>query len=186
MSQLKLSSIKTTQNSAADLEKAQGQLDELTRLLSAERQASKSLALKLGEARAHSDDRLASENEELYREIEKLNTAQQILRLEGVVGQDVKARKLAEQLKERSIELSDAKKLLKEFQVFDPERQKRQLADQKKRIAEQTTLSKDLNTKLKVTKREVSELKRELTELKKGLESDLPVSDSEPAAATEA
>ncbi|MEH6823361.1 MAG: hypothetical protein V7629_05550 [Motiliproteus sp.] len=181
MSQLKLSSIKSTQSSAVDLEKAQAENHELNRLLAAEKQASKSLALKLGEARQSSDDRLASENEELYREIEKLNTAQQILRLEGVVVQDVKARKLAEQLKERSIELSEAKKTLKAYQVFDPERQKRQLADQKKKIAEQTALSKDLNTKLKAAKREASELKREVAELKKNAESE----QSETVAAAE-
>ncbi len=183
MSQLKLSSIKTTQNAAVELEKAMVQLNELNRLLSAEKQASKSLALKLGEARTHSDDRLASENEELYREIEKLKTAQQILRLEGVVGQDVKARKLADQLKERSIELNEVKKTLKEYQAFDPERQKRQLADQKKRIAEQTALSKDLNTKLKASKREVSELKRELAEVKKKLEAVSP--ETEAVTATQ-
>jgi hypothetical protein len=181
MSQLKLSSIKTTQNAAVELEKAMDQINELNRLLSAERQASKSLALKLGEARNHMDDRLASENEELYREIEKLKTAQQIMRLEGVVGQDAKSRKLADQLKERSIELNETKKALKEFQAFDPERQKRQLAEQKKRIAEQTTLSKDLNTKLKASKREVSELKRELAELKKKVEVESP--ETEPASA---
>tara|TARA_R110002095_G_scaffold189530_6_gene167037 strand:+ start:2297 stop:2854 length:558 start_codon:yes stop_codon:yes gene_type:complete len=182
MSQLKLSSIKNTQGSTVELEKALDQITELNRLLSAEKQASKSLALKLSEARISSDERLASENEELYREIDKLKTAQQILRLEGVVGQDVKARKLADQLKERSIELSETKKALKEFQAFDPERQKRQLADQKKRIAEQTTLSKDLNTKLKATKREVSELKREVAELKKQLPADQAEPETETAS----
>ncbi|MEH6471567.1 MAG: hypothetical protein V7752_09965 [Halopseudomonas sp.] len=181
MSQLKLSSIKTTQNTAVELEQAFEQINELNRLLNAEKQATKSLALKLGEAKTSVDERLASENEALLQKIDQLKTAHQIYRLEGVVGQDAKASKLADQLKAKSIELSEVKKTLKVLQAFDPERQKRQLADQKKKIAEQTAISKDLNTKLKLTKREVSELKRELAELKKNAEND----QAEPELATD-
>lgn len=161
MSQLKLSSIKATQNTAAELENALDQINELNQRLSAEKRTSKSLALKLAEARTNIDNRLAIENEELRQEVEQLQTSQQIQRLEGLVGQDAKARKLADQLKEITAELTETKKALKKLQAFDPERQKRQLAEQKKRMAEQATLSKDLNKRLKAATKEVSKLKKD-------------------------
>ena len=161
MSQLKLSSIKATQNTAAELENALDQINELNQRLSAEKRTSKSLALKLAEARTNIDNRLAIENEELRQEVEQLQTSQQIQRLEGLVGQDAKAGKLADQLKEITAELTETKKALKKLQAFDPERQKRQLAEQKKRMAEQATLSKDLNKQLKAATKEVSKLKKD-------------------------
>ncbi|MEH6578968.1 MAG: hypothetical protein V7731_18045 [Amphritea sp.] len=133
--------------------------------MSAEKRTSKSLALKLAEARSKIDNRLAIENEVLRQEIEQLKASQQTQRLEGLVEQDAKARKLADQLKENTVELAETRKALKKLQAFDPERQKRQLAEQKKRLAEQATLSKDLNKRLKAATKEVSKLKKDPKEV---------------------
>ncbi len=180
MSQLKLSSIKANQQKAAELEQALSQIAVLNGELAAEKDASKALSLKLTEAQSNSTaDRLTAENAALREEVEKLETAQQIQRLEGLVGQDAKVSKLTEQLKAKTSELSEAKRDLKKLQALDPERLKRQLADQKKRIAEQATVSKEVVKKLKDANKEISELKKALKEA----ESAAPAEGEEGAAA---
>ncbi len=180
MSQLKLSSIKENQQKAAELDKALSQMAVLKGELTAEKAASKALSAKLAEAQSNSTaDRLKAENASLREEVEKLETAQQIQRLEGLVGQDAKVNKLTSQLKDKTAELSETKRDLKKLQALDPERLKRQLADQKKRIAEQATVSKEIVKKLKDANKEISELKKALKEA----ESAVPEKTEEAADA---